>query len=207
MKFGKGGAWIGGTAIGLGVVACLLCAALPLLAVVGLSAGAVGWLTSSLELTGVTLIVLGSIAGGTVLWRRYAGSASDPVDALASGCGCPGEADTVSERSTLAPVPGDCSLKRDEVVPRIAAFEAVFTNGFIASERAAEGVRWRFANSAQRLEELRALADEERGCCGFFRFNVYRHGSEIRWDTVAAPEHRAALELWHQLPERVRAAG
>ena len=82
MKFGKGGAWIGGTAIGLGVVACLLCAALPLLAVVGLSAGAVGWLTSSLELTGVTLIVLGSIAGGTVLWRRYAGSASDPVDAL-----------------------------------------------------------------------------------------------------------------------------
>ena len=126
---------------------------------------------------------------------------------LASGCGCPGEADTVSERSTLAPVPGDCSLKRDEVVPRIAAFEAVFTNGFIASERAAEGVRWRFANSAQRLEELRALADEERGCCGFFRFNVYRHGSEIRWDTVAAPEHRAALELWHQLPERVRAAG
>ena len=207
MKFGKGGAWIGGTAIGLGAVACLLCAALPLLAVIGLSAGAVGWLTSSLELMGATLVVLGLIVCGTVLWRRYAGSTSNLVDALTSDCGCSSEADTVFERSMLAPVLSDCSLKREEVVSRVAEFEAIFASGFIASERVAGTVRWRFANSVQRLDELRALADEERGCCGFLRFDVYRHGAEIWWDTVADPEHQPALDLWYRLPTRARVSG
>ena len=75
-----------------------------------------------------------------------------------------------------------CSLDGHGFRQRLDEFRAAFGRGYLAGERTATGVRWRFRAAPGLEEDLRSLAGRERECCRFFIFEIQTVGYEIWWD-------------------------
>jgi hypothetical protein len=102
-----------------------------------------------------------------------------------------------AEREPIA-----CSLDGQGARRRLDEFRAAFESGYLGSERMPDGaLRWRFRAHPGLSEELRSLAERERACCRFLRFEIRPNGDEIEWDSrVDDPEALPVLEEFFALP-------
>jgi hypothetical protein len=79
-------------------------------------------------------------------------------------------------------------------------FRDVFGRGYLSSERFQGGGRFRFRALPGLAAELGSLAERERACCPFFRFEISERAGEIWWETRVDPEAEPVLEAFLELP-------
>ncbi len=192
MRVPKSSARLGGWAAGIGISACALACAAPLvLAATGsavVASIAAAGVFAKLEIAGLAIAAggLALVALGAIKRRRTA---------PATACGC---ARGTAEPTSDAPVA--CTLDAAGGKARAAEFRAVFERAYLRGERLDDGVRWRFRRSEGLLEELTELANREHACCRFFEFDVTPHHDEIWWETRTSAEAQPVLDEFFALP-------
>jgi hypothetical protein len=143
----------------------------------------------------------GAILGISIYVRRRR------AQAVAS-CGCsPTTSRTLySSPDPVAEAPVACTANLEDkrkVQAGIDEYRRAFTH-LIATERTADGFRWRFRNAAGLEARLRELARAEHACCSFAKFHVAIDGDVIVWETRADAGARDALDEYMRMPERLR---
>lgn len=93
-----------------------------------------------------------------------------------------------------------CTLDSDGFRRRMEEFRDVFERGLLSSERFPGGGRFRFRALPGLEIELRSLAERERACCRFFRFEIFAKDDELWWETSVDPEAEPVLEAFLELP-------
>jgi hypothetical protein len=93
-----------------------------------------------------------------------------------------------------------CTLDSDGYRRRMGEFRDVFERGYLSSERFPGGGRFRFRALPGLEAELRSLAERERTCCRFFRFEIFAKDDELWWETRVDPEAEPVLEAFLDLP-------
>ncbi len=118
-------------------------------------------------------------------------AAHTPDGPCDDSCGCttdlvPGvdQRITFGRASASAGPPIACTLSGDQVVDRIAEWQAAAAAAS-GRERTAAGTRLRFDRDVD-LSGLAALVAAEQGCCSFFTFTL-TIGADAVWLDVAAP--------------------
>ncbi|MBY3038776.1 hypothetical protein [Rhizobium laguerreae] len=163
---------------GVGLAACAVCCATPLLSVLGAGAAmgaAAYWgpLAIMLALPLGSLFLLSrskAVAGGTAL------AMSD-----ASQCGC-GSCYT-DEKSDAPPIA--CTLDAGDFKTRTAQIEALAFRHLRNLSRQRLSIELTYA--AEALPELRELVRKERECCAFLHFDLREDRDSVRL-RITAPE-------------------
>lgn len=190
--------------------ACAACCAVPLLAAAGIGGGALAAVAGYIR-PGADLLLAGAVGVGVLgvmAVRARRAAACDVSCEVSGGCGC-ASTDAASILSTAAPAPGEpivCTADlRDNptVQGQLDGYRAVFEH-LLRTEKFEGGVRWVFSNRPGLDAELRNLAEKERQCCSFFKFDLRSTGEAIVWETTAREEAASVLEEFGRLPERLR---
>lgn len=93
-----------------------------------------------------------------------------------------------------------CTLDSDGFRRRLEEFRRIFEQGLISSERFEGGGRFRFRALPGLEAELRSLAERERDCCRFFRFEILVKDGELWWETRVSTEAEPVLDAFLELP-------
>jgi hypothetical protein len=103
----------------------------------------------------------------------------------------------------VSELPIACSLDTDGFRRRLEQFRETFERGLLATDRFPGGGRFRFRSVPGLEDELRSLAERERACCPFFRFEIATRGDEIWWEARVEGGAEPILEEFLGLPERL----
>ena len=87
-----------------------------------------------------------------------------------------------------------CSLEQGELAERRARWEALATDALVERAETSDGLRLSFRARPEVERELRELAELERECCGFARFEVRPAGAEVVLDVTAPAEAVPAVQ-------------
>ncbi len=153
------------------------------------------------------LMAAGAVLAITLIVRkrRARAAAACAVDG-SCGCGPTPKRMLYSSPDPVAEAPIACTAdlrNREAVQPGIDTYRSAFSD-LIATERTANGFRWRF-HARPRLEAtLQHLATAEHACCSFMKFDITTTGNEIVWETSAEPHAREFIDEYMRLPERLR---
>jgi hypothetical protein len=190
--------------------ACAACCAVPLLAAAGIGGGALSAVAGYIR-PGADLLLAGAVGVGVLgvmAVRARRAAACEVSCEVSGGCGC-ASTDAAIILSTAAPGPGEpivCTADlRDNptVQGQLDGYRAAFEH-LLRTEEFEGGVRWVFSNRPGLDAELRNLAEKERQCCSFFKFDLRTTGETIVWETTARQEAALVLEEFGRLPERLR---
>jgi hypothetical protein len=88
-----------------------------------------------------------------------------------------------------------CSLSAAELPERRARWGALIDRALAGRADLANGLRLSFRAESGVEEELRALAELERDCCGFAAFEVRATDAEVTLDVTSSGEGVEAVRL------------
>jgi len=163
---------------GVGLVACAVCCATPLLSPLGAGA-AVG---ASAYWGPLALMVALPFGSFFLLSRRKAvAGGSTLATSAASQCGC-GSCST-DEKSDAPPIA--CTLDAGDFKTRTAQIEALASRHLLHLSRQRPSIELTYASDA--LSELRDLVLKERECCAFLDFDLREDRDSVRL-RITAPE-------------------
>jgi hypothetical protein len=92
------------------------------------------------------------------------------------------------------PLPIACSLPLDEGADRRVRWERLAARGNAVLERTSAGIRLALRPEPGVEDELRELADLERDCCSFARWNVRDAGDRLVLEVEADGDGAAAVQ-------------
>jgi hypothetical protein len=173
-----------------GIAACAGCCSVPLLVATGVGGGALTGLAAYVR-PGAELVV-GLGAAGLVLGmaalrnRRRTSVFRSPA---------PGPDEPIVCTADLAGKP--------TVQGQMDGYRVAFAH-LLRTERFSGGFRWVFRKEPGLEAHLKQLAENEHQCCRFFSFDVATTSEQIYWETRAHHAAASVLELFSQLPERLK---
>jgi hypothetical protein len=95
--------------------------------------------------------------------------------------------------------PAACSLSPGESSQRAHEFRALAQRALVSRERRDGAVVLTFRTEPGVREAAEDLARRERECCPFLDFRVEERDSHVALAIGAAPEDRAALDVFYEL--------
>lgn len=102
-----------------------------------------------------------------------------------------------------APIVCTAGLDRDILRIHFDGYRAAFEH-LVSSERTPGRFRWTFRATLGLASQLLGLASREADCCSFLGFTLREEGEHIVWETTADARAEAMLEMFFQLPGKLR---
>lgn len=103
---------------------------------------------------------------------------------------------------------GSCTLDEQGAARRNAEFADVVKRGLRDRRKTPEGtVRLVFDNTEGMESDIRALAERESQCCGFFSFDVRVTNDDVVLEVDAPSDSAEYLDMLYQAAEPDRPAG
>jgi hypothetical protein len=195
---------------GLGAAACAVCCLGPGLAAVGIGAGTVVAAGAAGEWLGFLLLSLAGVVGmtGIVVWRRArrgssASAGATGACAVDGSCGCIGGGAASSRHDDVV----SCTLEPDQMPRRLEDFRALVVGALVAREHTPGRFVWIFRRSPETEAAVRRLAEAERRCCSFFRFEITTDERAVRWVATAPPPGWPLLEMLYRVSDGLNVGG